>query len=216
MIAAGEPAVVAPRPRNERSILRMSTGKPAQVAERRVAGAEVVHRDPDAERLQVVQALDGRVRVGEHHGLGDLEDERGRRRGRSISSASRTSSTIVSDCSCLTERLTLIREACSRAGRARAARPPAGRPRSSTQRPIGMIRPVSSASGMNCARRDQAARRVLPAEERLDADDRPAGRGGRPAGSRPRAGRCSSARWSSRRSSRRSTTRSCIVGSKSR
>ena len=40
-----------------------------------------------------------------------------------------------------------------------------------TQAPIGTIRPVSSASAMNSAGRQQAALGVLPAHERLDADD---------------------------------------------
>ena len=42
---------------------------------------------------------------------------------------------------------------------------------SSTHRPSGMIRPVSSASGMKAMRRDETADRVLPAHERLEADD---------------------------------------------
>ena len=52
----------APELRNERSILRMSTGKPAEVAERRVPGAEVVHRDLHAELLELVQRAPRRGR----------------------------------------------------------------------------------------------------------------------------------------------------------
>ena len=39
-----------------------------------------------------------------------------------------------------------------------------------TQSPIAMIRPVSSASGMNIVGRDHAAGRVVPADQRLEAD----------------------------------------------
>ena len=68
---------------NSRAIFRMSTSEPAQVAERRVAGAEVVDGDPDAQVPQRRQARDGRLRVGEHDGLGHLEHEaRGRKPGR--------------------------------------------------------------------------------------------------------------------------------------
>ena len=85
------------------------------------------------------------------------------------SSASRTSSTIVSDWSCLTERLTLIVSGGVRGNRSWRTSAPGGRPPASTQRPIGTIRPVSSASGMKLSGLDQPARRVLPAKQRLDA-----------------------------------------------
>src|SRR5919109_953356 len=64
------------------------------------------------------------------------------------SSALRTSSTIVSDWSCFTDRLTLIVSGSGRANsswRWTACRQACCR----TQRPSGMIMPVSSASGMN-------------------------------------------------------------------
>ena len=43
----------------------------------------------------------------------------------------------------------------------------------STQSPIGTIRPVSSAIGMNLLGGDQAERRVIPADQRLDREDAP-------------------------------------------
>ena len=43
---------------NERSILILSNGKRAQIAERGIAGAEIVHRDADAERAQAVQRFE--------------------------------------------------------------------------------------------------------------------------------------------------------------
>ena len=53
----------APRPAtNERSILSDVDREALQVAERRVAGAEVVDAEPHAERLERVQRLDGRAR----------------------------------------------------------------------------------------------------------------------------------------------------------
>ena len=50
----------------------------AQVAERRVAGAEVVDGEAHAERLQVEQRLDRRLDVVHQHALGDLEDRAAR------------------------------------------------------------------------------------------------------------------------------------------
>ena len=77
---------------------------------------------------------------------------------------------------------------------------------SSTQRPIGTIRPLSSAIGDEPAGRDQAARRVIPAHQRLDADDPPTRQrdGGLVVAARARSGR-----WRRRSSisiSRRSAT----------
>ena len=45
------------------------------MAERRVAGAEVVERELNTERAQLVQGRDAAVRVAEHDALGDLEHE---------------------------------------------------------------------------------------------------------------------------------------------
>ena len=47
-----------------------------QVAERRVAGAEVVDGEAHAERLQVLEGAEVELGVLEHHALGDLEHER--------------------------------------------------------------------------------------------------------------------------------------------
>src|SRR5581483_5809052 len=51
----------------------------AEVRERRVAGTEVVDREPDAERLERAERLTGRVDVVEEHALGDLEAQGVRR-----------------------------------------------------------------------------------------------------------------------------------------
>ena len=56
-----------------------------------------------------------------------------------------------------------------RGSRRASAQQRARRASCSTQRPIGTISPVSSASGMNSTRRDQAALGVAPAQQRLEA-----------------------------------------------
>ena len=48
------------------------------MAERRVARAEVVHRELDTKQLELLQSPSRQVVVGHHDGLGDLEDERPR------------------------------------------------------------------------------------------------------------------------------------------
>ena len=86
-----------------------------------------------------------------------------------------TSSTIVSDCSCLTDRLTLIVSGAGRGNCSCSAARLGGTPRCSTQRPIGTIRPVSSASGMNSTGGIVPRVGCVPAQQRLDAVDRAAG-----------------------------------------
>ena len=46
-----------------------------QIAERAVAGAEIVEREPDAEILEPGEGVVGAVALGEEHALGDLELE---------------------------------------------------------------------------------------------------------------------------------------------
>ena len=84
-IAPGERPVLGPNAPslcawvNDLSIFTMSTGSLGHVGQRRVAGAEVVDRDPDAVFAQSLQlASQRRSRaVGDQVALGDLEDERG-------------------------------------------------------------------------------------------------------------------------------------------
>ena len=52
-------------------------GEPAQVLERRVAGAEVVDRDLDPELLDLGEHADRRLGILDQHALGDLEAEPG-------------------------------------------------------------------------------------------------------------------------------------------
>ena len=143
--------------------------EPVEVAERRVAGAEVVDRQPDAERLEL-RSVATPGRLGPEHRLGDLQHQRGGR--------SRGSSTVVHARPTIGLGWLLRRdvhadgEAAPGWGLARTA-PPGGRPSRSTQRPSGTISPVSSASGDELVRRNQPAAGVLPADQRLDARDRP-------------------------------------------
>ena len=60
---------------NERSIFSVSIGKRFRCAERRIAGAEVVDREPHAELLDRASSLHGALGVVHHHALGDLELE---------------------------------------------------------------------------------------------------------------------------------------------
>ena len=57
-------------------------GELLEVGERGVAGAEVVDGDPHAKRLDGLESPRGRFGVAHQGGLGDLDDQRARRRGR--------------------------------------------------------------------------------------------------------------------------------------
>ena len=113
--------------RQERAVhLEDVDRQPAQVAERGVAGAEVVHRDPDAELLERAAAAATARSVSAIITVSVISRTRRRRRQPGRRRASRTSSTIVSDWSCLTDRLTLIGAARSRRTARSAARLAAG------------------------------------------------------------------------------------------
>ena len=146
--------------------------EPAEVGERRVAGPEVVHGDPDAERAQGVERRDRRADVPEHRGLGHLEGEVARiDAGRPISA---TTSSMKPGCwSWSGDRLTRQPEH-RQAGQ---AMPSATWRRAvwRTARPSARIVPFSSARRMNSVGSIGAARRVVPAHERLDAHDAAAG-----------------------------------------
>jgi hypothetical protein len=61
--------------RNDRSILRRSTGNVASLLEARVPGAKVVDGDGDAGAAQMAQLVDGCHRLRHRGGLGDLDLE---------------------------------------------------------------------------------------------------------------------------------------------
>ena len=60
---------------NERSILILSNGKASQIAQRRISGAEVVHGNAHAEVANLMQRRKRRVVVLHQHGFGHLEFE---------------------------------------------------------------------------------------------------------------------------------------------
>ena len=77
MIDSDQRIVFALRqPGDERSIdLELRDRQPAQMAERRIAGAEVVDDQLDAHRVQLVEALHRPLGVRHHDVLGDFERE---------------------------------------------------------------------------------------------------------------------------------------------
>ena len=72
-------AVPRPSPStNERSIFERVDRELAQVAERRVAGAEVIEHEPHPERVEVGERADTLLDVGGQRLLGQLELEQAR------------------------------------------------------------------------------------------------------------------------------------------
>ena len=138
-----------------------------EVGERRVAGAEVVDRDPDAERAQLAR--------------GSLSTRWCRTRTDSVSSSVRQRRIEAASCSRIRcarrrrspgwwswtpETLTLIE---SGSGHLRFQTTAWRHASSSTQRPISTITPVSSAAGMNSAGETSPRCGMAPADQRLEA-----------------------------------------------
>ena len=86
-----------------------------EVRQARVAGAEVVDRDRHAHLLQLHERRDRLFRMRDDHALGDLEIEVPRGRGRCSRSASSTTESQLSCCSCCTDRFTDSRSGMSSA-----------------------------------------------------------------------------------------------------
>ena len=103
---------------NDRSIFRKSTGQLAQVAERRVAGAEVVDGEAHAERLQRLELLARRVDVVEQHALGELERESRGVEARRLRARARRSATRSRAASWRPDTLTLTAQALGADARA--------------------------------------------------------------------------------------------------
>ena len=125
--------------RVERQVLEVRQG--------RVAGPEVVEDELDAELAQRPQRSRPGLRLVHQDALGDLELEQVGRQAGLGEDRRRPASTRSGWVNWRADRLTLM-TSCdpgSVSSQARACRQAV----SSTQRPIGMIRPVSSASGMN-------------------------------------------------------------------
>ena len=142
-------------PTNDRSIFSSSTGDALEPAERRVAGAEVVDREPHPELPQGVQ---GRVDLGVVGASGPSVISRVRRPARGGTAGRRpTAGTGAGSWSWRVETLTATpgggpsgRSACQR----RRPRQASGR----TQAPTGTISPVSSAMAMNSTGRSSSPR----------------------------------------------------------
>ena len=120
----------------------------AEVAQRRVAGPEVVHREADAERAQLVRAAHREVDVGHHHRLGDLERER-RRLEPGVGQRLADVGDDVGLEQLLDRQVDADRSGGSRRVVARGRASAWRQPSRSTQRPMGTISPLSSANGMN-------------------------------------------------------------------
>ena len=158
-----------------------------QVRERRVAGAEVVDRDADAELLDR-RAAGARSSVGVVHdrGLGELDDERRRGEVRSSSSALRRSRDEVVAVELAGGDVDRHVHVALGAGATPAACRHAS---SSTQRPTSTISFVSSSSGMNVSGCTMPRVGMVPAQQRLDAEHAARSRARRSAGTRGRTRR---------------------------
>ena len=141
----------------------------AEVAERGVAGPEVVDREPHAEGLEAAQGRHRRVGVLDQDALGDLEDEAGR-----VEPGLGQDRRDLGDEAGLGDlaagHVDAHRERPARRRGVPRARLAAGLAAAPTAR-AATISPVSSATGMNSIGATTPALRMSPAQERLDADD---------------------------------------------
>ena len=198
----------------DRSIFTLSTGKPLEVGERRVAGAEVVDREPHAERPQAPEHLGRPVRV--LHQRRDSVSSRHSALARAGRGSNRAPLTAVDDAvvAQLAGRHVDRHRQVVAAPAARGATAAAGgRPRRATHAPMLDDQAGVLGDRDELGRRDAPERRVVPAQQRLEALDAAVAEVARSAGS----GACSSPRSSawrrSRSRSRRSATRSRIDAS---
>ena len=139
---------VAPSPEERPVHLQDVHREAAEVAERRVAGPEVVERQVHAERLELLEPRHRELRVGHQDGLRDLERERGRVDPGLVDGVADIGDH-VAVLQLLHGQVDAHRESQRPAARASRIRRAWRQPSRSTHRPIGMISPVSSASGMN-------------------------------------------------------------------
>ena len=175
----------------------------AQVAERRVAGPEVVEREAHAELVQLAQR-GAHPRVDEH-ALGDLERRAAAARMRWRRSVEVTRSSTSTCWSSTAERFTLHADvAADRAAAGLVEHELADR-----HDQAGLLGQRDELAG-----RDEAALRVVPAHERLGGDDVAGRRGARSAGTRPRTRSRSTACWSCSLSPWRRRIAVCMLRSK--
>ena len=167
---AASPSLVA-RSRDERAVdLHRVDREALQVIQRRVAGAEVVDRDA-RRRSRAARAGPPRVSsafciavVSVISSSSTRRVESGRRRAMRRTSSTRS-------CCWNWRGREVDGDAQRRRGRRRATARICVQAVRSTHSPIGRISRLSSASGMNAERLDEAALRIVPAHQRLDADD---------------------------------------------
>ena len=185
--------------------------EPAQVVERRVAGAEVVDREQHAGVLELAERRQREVGVLEQRALGDLEAEA----GRDPTPASRSVGADPVDEVGLRE---LARRQVHRERRAaRSSVLSASHASSTTRQPIGTMSPDASAAARNWSGPSRPRCGCSQRRSAFEADGRPRSRGRRSAGSAGAAGprrargaarSRSRARWRSRRAAPRRTPRS--------
>ena len=132
-----------------------------QIAQRRIAGAEIVEGDADAERAQRMEQLQRRFAAFEEDRFGDLDLEPVGSEAAVGERAAGWFRCSAPRWNCTGETLTATRTcsgqpaACAQASR-------------TTQAPIGTMSPVSSAIGMKSAGEILPARRMVPAQQRLE------------------------------------------------
>ena len=135
----------------------------AQVAQRRVAGAEIVHGDAHAEFPQPMQGLQRLGVLLQQHALGDLHLQP---LGRQARSRQRRDDRLDQPVALELRGRDVHRDRHVGAGQVMASRQACRM----THSPIGTIRPISSASGMKSSGRHQPALGMLPADQGLAAD----------------------------------------------
>ena len=135
-----------------------------QIAQRRIAGAEIVERDADAERAQRVEQLQGRVAAFEEDRFGDLDLEPRWREARWPPARRRIVSCSAPRWNCTVETLTATRICSGQcAACAQASRIDPGADRHDQAGLLGDRDELD--------RRDEAAGRVVPADQRLERAD---------------------------------------------
>ena len=139
-----------------------------QIAERAIAGAEVVERKPNAELLQLGERLVGRIALGEEHALGDLELEPLGSNAGLAQMLARPSSTTPGSLNCSGERLTATRTWSGQLRRFLERGP---------QHPFADLADQAGFLGQRneLGRRDRPAGRMLPADQRFEPGDLLAG-----------------------------------------
>ncbi len=141
----------------------LSNGNDAQIAQRGIAGAEIVHRDAHAERAQAMRASASVVLVVvEQQRLGDLELEPRAAAGPASREDADRCSTRRLFLNCTGERLTATRTSLGQTAAAlQASR--------STHSPIGDDEPGFLGDRNELGGRDRAALGMVPAQQRLEA-----------------------------------------------